>query len=335
MQTNRSFLQIAGRTAAFSLLMAGTVSLLHAQQVSPIPSGARTPFLLTANTLPFNLATTPDTAYSSSSSSDSDELANDPSSLSSSLDATQPPPRRRYGRPNYADSHTNPDGSSKYTFMVGAGFVTPVQDTGNYLTTSWVFQVGGGRNFNKKIGVLLQFDYNDFGFQGKTLANQQALYNSFCTPQDQALGLCAPFTVLGGNSHVWSFTLDPTYTFYDGEKMGAYVVGGVGFYHKTADFTTPVVQTACDPFYGCIQYQANQTVDDYTSNAVGFDGGLGLTYKPSRFSGQRLYVEARYVFMDNSRASGLRHQLVPAKLKPDLLYPGNFRPALLSRSSTV
>ncbi len=142
MQTNRSFLQIAGRTAAFSLLMAGTVSLLHAQQASPIPSGARTPFLLTANTLPFNLATTPDTAYSSSSSSDSDALPNDPSdTLAASLfqlDATQPPPRRRYGRPNYSDSHTNPDGSSKYTFMVGAGFVTPIQDTGNYLTTSLV-----------------------------------------------------------------------------------------------------------------------------------------------------------------------------------------------------
>jgi opacity protein-like surface antigen len=208
--------------------------------------------------------------------------------------------------------------------MVGAGFVTPIQDTGNYLTTSWVFQVGGGRNFNKRIGVLLQFDYNDFGFQGKTLANQQALYNSFCTPADQFNGLCAPITVLGGSSHVWSFTLDPTYTFYDAEKMGAYVVAGVGFYHKTADFTTPVVQTACDPFYGCIQYQANQTVDDYTSNAVGFDGGLGLTYKPSRFSGQKLYVEARYVFMDNSARPATVTNLYPPNANQTYYIPVTF-----------
>ncbi len=89
-------------------------------------------------------------------------------------------------------------------------------------------------------------------------------------------------------------------------------------------------RTACDPFYGCIQYQANQTVDDYTSNAVGFDGGLGLTYKPSRFSGQKLYVEARYVFMDNSARPAIRHQrLLPAELEPDLLRPSHLRPALL------
>jgi hypothetical protein len=151
------------------------------------------------------------------------------------------------------------------------------------------------------LGALnLQFDYDHFGFQTSTLNNQLALYNSLCTEQDQAEGLCTPFNQLGGTSHVWSFSLDPKYTFFEGDKYGVYAVVGVGFYHKTANFTTPAVGTYCDPFYGCFQYQANQTIDKYTSNAPGFNAGFGMTYKFSRFASQRFYAEARYVFVDNS-----------------------------------
>jgi hypothetical protein len=320
MHTNRNLFRIAGRAAAFSFIM-GTVSLMQAQQPSA-QSATPASFQLAATTVPLNLAA-PDTAYSSSSSA-SDALPSDPSSLGSALDATQPPPRRRYGRPNYADSHTNADGSNKFAFMGGAGLVTPTQDTGNYLTPSYVFQVGAGRNFNKMVGILAQFDWNNFGFQGKTLANQVTLYNSFCTTADQNQGLCAPFTSLGGSSHVWSFTLDPTINFYQGEKSGAYVVGGVGFYHKTANFTTPSVQEYCDPFYGCIQYQANQTVDDYTSNSVGFNGGLGITYKPSQFAGERFYLEARYVFMDNSPRAAPNTNFYPPNANQTYYVPVTF-----------
>ena len=68
-----------------------------------------------------------------------------------SLDSSQPPPRRRYGRPNYSDSHSNPDGSPKYTFIVGGGVSLPVGITHKYDTESWGLQVGGGRNFNKTV----------------------------------------------------------------------------------------------------------------------------------------------------------------------------------------
>ncbi len=46
-------------------------------------------------------------------------------------------------------------------------------------------------------------------------------------------------------------------------------------------------------------------MDHYTSNAPGFDGGLGLTYKFSRFANERLYAEARYVYMDNKFRPGV------------------------------
>jgi hypothetical protein len=330
MHTNCSPLRIAGRVAAFSFLIAGVISPMQAQQVSSFSSA--TPLLVAAATAPLNL-TVPDNLGSSSSSSSvssrsslaaSDTLSNDPSMF----DITQPPPRRRYGRPNYSDSHTNPDGSSKFAFMGGAGLVAPVQDTNKYLTPSYVFQVGAGRNFSKKFGILVQFDWNNFGFQNKTVANQITLYNAQIAAYNATpIGMqnpATPFTSLGGNSHVWSFTLDPTFTFYNGSKTGAYAVVGAGFYHKTANFTTPTVQTYCDIIYGCYQYQANATVDDYTSNAVGFNGGLGLTYKPSQFSGLKFYLEARYVFVDNSPRAASSTNFYPPNANQTYYVPITF-----------
>ena len=312
MHTNRNLLHLAGRAAAFAFLFAGTVSATQAQQTAS-GSGIASPVLVAAGVAPASPASVDASALvtsGSSMSSSSDSLAGDPSSFRFASDASQPPPRRRYGRPNYSDSHTNPDGSSKFAFMAGAGLTSPVQDTGTYLTPGYVFQVGAGRNWSKKFGLMAQFDYDHFGFQGKTLANQQKLYNSYCTVSDQSLGLCSLITTLDGNSHVWSFTVDPTFTFMSGDSWGAYAVGGVGFYHKTANFFVPTTQEACS-IYGCFDYAADETIDKYTSNAPGFNGGLGITYKPSRFAGERFYLEARYVFVDNSTKAASNTNLYP------------------------
>jgi hypothetical protein len=214
----------------------------------------------------------------------------------------------RYGRPRYRGGNTNADGSNKYIFFAGAGFTLPAGNTHQYLTPSYSFQVGAGPQFSKHFALPIQFDWDNFGFQGSTLNNQLNLYNYFITLYNQnpgSGGPVSPLTSLDGNSHVWSFSVDPTYTFYSGEGLGAYVVAGVGFYHKTGTFTVPGVSEYCDPFYGCYQYEANQIFDHYTSNAPGFNAGLGLTYKFSRFSNERFYGEVRYVFIDNSQRAGV------------------------------
>jgi hypothetical protein len=276
-----------GRAAAVTFLMAAGTVGLHAQQSAGTAPSLPAIDLKAALSAPLDLSAPADLNYSSSTGSA--ELANAENFTLSSGDY-QPPPRRRYGRPNYNDSRTNPDGSAKYTFEVGGGFTLATGGTHNYLAPSYNFQVGVGRNFSKKFGVIAQFDWDNFGFQTATLNNQLAIYNGpfflYDLPQ------------LGGSSHLWSFTLNPIYNYYSGDNWGAYVIAGVGFYHKTANFTTPIVSQACD-FYGCFNYQANQTVDDYTSNAVGVNAGFGFTYKLSRWAGERLYAEGRYVFVDN------------------------------------
>ena len=90
-----------------------------------------------------------------------------------------------------------------------------------------------------------------------------------------------------------------------GQGLGAYITAGAGFYHKVANFTLPQEGEECDGFYGCYIYTENANVDHYTSNAPGFDGGVGLTYKFSRFSNERFYGEVRYVFVDNQYKPGV------------------------------
>jgi hypothetical protein len=283
---------VMSRIAAVTFIAAAGTSGLYAQK-SAGTAPSLPPVSLTASlAAPLDLSMPDDLRYSSSVGSD--EMANAENfNLSSSAD--QPPPRRRYGKPNYNDSRTNSDGSAKYNFIVGVGFTLPIGGSHNYLATSYAIQAAAARNFNKTFGVQVEFDWANFGFQTATLNNQLAIYN--------ALNIAAgfpPLPQLGGTSHVWSFTLNPIVNFYSSDTWGAYVIGGGGFYHKTANFTTPSIGTECDIFGNCFQFQANQTIDKYTSNAFGVNGGAGLTYKFSRFAGERFFVEARYVYTFNS-----------------------------------
>jgi hypothetical protein len=227
------------------------------------------------------------------------------------LNAMQYGSGSRSGAPRYRGGNSNPDGSNKWVYEVGVGLTAPVQDTSTYLKPSYSFGAGFGRQWSKHIAALLQFDWDNLGFQNSTLANQLSLYNTiigYCNAS-HSCGTTTTIPTLssvGGTSHVWSFTIDPTFTIKSGEGVGAYVVAGTGFYHKTANFTTPASGVYCDPYYGyCYSYTANSTIDKYTSNAVGVNGGLGVTYKFSRFSNERFFAEVRYVYIANSQKTGL------------------------------
>jgi hypothetical protein len=308
MNTNRSLFGIACRVAAFSFLMAGTASLMQAQQSPSAGSTPKAPLLLASDSAPASPAAASYSIFSSSSSSSSSDnaVASDSNGrFMLSSDSSQPPPRR-YGRPNYSDSHSNSDGSSKYTFLGGIGLTLPIGDTHVYETPSYGFQIGGGRNFNKNVGVMAQFDYDHFGLQGATIANQEYIYN--CVPTNGVCVSDGQATGLDGNNHVWSFTLNPTFTLATEGSLGAYAVVGGGFYHKVTNFTLPTTQCA-DEFCE-FQYAVDENVDHYTSNAGGVNGGFGLTYKFSKFSNERFYMEARYVFMANQQRTGYTAQNV-------------------------
>ena len=230
--------------------------------------------------------------------------------------------RQNSRRPRYGSSYTNADGSDKWMGYGGGGFGLPVGNTNNYLSIGYGFQVGGGRQFSKHFALPVEFDWDHFGFTQQNLDNQTTIYNTFLADFAPSLGSNAVTGILGGGSHVWSFTIDPTYTFYTNHSWGAYVVGGVGFYHKTAAFTVPAPAICGGGYgyggygyggigYGGIGYGgffpciASATFDKYTSNAPGFNGGAGITYKFSDYSSIQLYGELRYVFVANSAKPGI------------------------------
>jgi hypothetical protein len=292
------------RLSAFVMFAGASAVALHAQQDVSADNQPATQLVADAGKPAVDLSTTIAKLSYSSSSSDVDTPVDPIVAARLNLaegigSGMQPPPRRRYGRPRYNDSSHNPDGSNKWAFMLGAGFTAPLGNTYHYLNTNYAFQVGGGRNFNKNFSVMAQFDYDRFGFNGSTIFNEASLYNYYC-----ALGGFAGCAAgLDGSTHVWSFTLNPNYHVDITPTVGAYGVVGVGFYHKVANFTTP--QAVCLDIFCEFEGTENETFDHYTSNAPGFNGGFGITYKASRFSSERLYAEARYVFVDNSQRQGV------------------------------
>jgi hypothetical protein len=204
--------------------------------------------------------------------------------------------RPRGGRPRYRGANTNPDGSSKYLFYGGFGFQQPVGNTYKYFAPDWGLQFGGGRQFNAHFALPIEFDWDEANLSKSALGNQAYIYTGDSAASDNGID---------ANAHIWSFSIDPRYTFVGGTKdgFGAYALADVGFYHKVTNFTAPQDEEYCS-LYGCGIYEVNSNFDHYTSNAPGFGAGVGLTYKFSHFSNERFYAEARYVFVDNSQRSG-------------------------------
>ncbi len=50
----------------------------------------------------------------------------------------------------------------RFAFSVGAGFTTPVGNTGRQLDDGWNVGGGFGMNFSPYVGALIDLDYNSF-----------------------------------------------------------------------------------------------------------------------------------------------------------------------------
>jgi hypothetical protein len=222
----------------------------------------------------------------------------------------------QYGRPGYRPNYTNEDDSLKFTWYFGGGATLPVANTSDYLTPNFSFQAGVGPRFSRHFSLPIEFNWDQFGFTKSALDNQIGIY-------DYLFSANAIRYLLDGNSHIWSFSLQPTYTFHSGGMFEPYVKAGVGFYHKTANFTLPTRQFVC--YYYCGIYYGTYNFDYYTSNAAGFDVGVGGTFRFSAETHAKLYAEVKYVFIANSARSGIVN--TPASLATITDTTTNFYPA--------
>jgi len=159
--------------------------------------------------------------------------------------------------------------NSGVALNIGAGFTTPLGNTGRNLDYGWHVQGGIGYNFNPWVGALVDLGYNRMGVNSTTLGN---------------LGYA------GGDLSVFSATLDPIVHLNPHGHFDVYVTGGGGLYHQYQDFTQPAfISSPYNPFFG---FYGNAVVSSYSVNKPGIDAGVGVEMG-TRWHG-KFFAEARY-----------------------------------------
>lgn len=164
-----------------------------------------------------------------------------------------------------------------FTFNVGGGFTPPAGNLSRDFKTGWHMTAGAGYRITSPFSIGLQFGYNHFGLT-------QSFINSAGTP--------------GGNARLWRLTVDPMLRLTTIHSVQPYIVGGVGFYRRTVDFTRPVLQSVLffDPFFGLFPgtVPADQVLKSMSSNAIGGNLGAGFSFGLPHSNRARLFAEARY-----------------------------------------
>jgi opacity protein-like surface antigen len=183
-----------------------------------------------------------------------------------------------------AASNSNAQDDHKFTFDVGAGVSPLVGDISSRLDNGWHVVVGGGYNFTSHFSATVEYMYNGYGVSRRTLIEAQ---------------------VPDGNAHMWSITVNPKLRLMPISKFDPYVVGGVGYYRRTIEFTRPAIVPVFffDPFFGTFfntLVSANQVLGDITRDGIGGSAGAGFDIKIGD-SGLKFFSEARYHYADTGR----------------------------------
>ena len=159
-------------------------------------------------------------------------------------------------------------------FEVGGGFNAP--ENTPHITWGWNFNVGGGINFDKRFAMLVEYQFIEDKLPGYLIAQTGAV---------------------GGNAHIWSFTLAPVVSLFPNSKNDVYVTGGGGFYRKVTNFTNPVPALYCSYYY-CSIVSVNQVIGHFSSNQGGWNVGAGYQHRLGGMfndSRMKLFAEARYL----------------------------------------
>ncbi|HZZ38707.1 MAG TPA: hypothetical protein VFE06_06230 [Acidobacteriaceae bacterium] len=231
-----------------------------------------------------NLATDAQSSSSSvtlqASLSTDDLLGGSPTPYHFSLAAANGSPQYGGGRNNSPRYPNYESRASHIAIVAGGGFTGPIgNDTSGYDTWGYNLDFGGGWNFNKKFGVVFEYQFDRNKIPGATIA---------------AIG------AQGGNINTHLFLFDPIYYFYTSKKTGAYVTGGGGFSRKVTNFTD--LQSVQQCYYFCYYGYAPVTVASFSSTQGAFDIGLGGYWKAfGRDSNAKLFAEARYVWVDSPK----------------------------------
>jgi opacity protein-like surface antigen len=173
-----------------------------------------------------------------------------------------------------------------FTFNVGGGYTPMVGQISTHLDNGWHFTVGGAYNVAHPFSIGLNYTYNGVGVSRSVI---------------DLVG--AP----DANARIWSITADPKLRIPTHGRFAPYIIGGVGYYRRSADFTQPafVPTLVVDPFFGFAfpgVVQTNQVIHRAQASGVGGSLGGGFDFDLGTVrSHSQLYVESRYHYADTGR----------------------------------
>jgi len=174
---------------------------------------------------------------------------------------------------------------SKFNFVIGGGPGFPLGDMSSFADTGGHFLVGGGFNFSKIFGLDTEFMWHDLPINSAT---RQLLQ----TP--------------GATARQYSVTVNPIVHLPFASKLGAYVIGGIGWYHRSGETTTPGTGVVCDPYwswwYGCAIGSVDFVTGSISADAFGGNIGGGLTFRLGE-SHAKIFTEVRYHHAGYDRVS--------------------------------
>lgn len=178
-----------------------------------------------------------------------------------------------------------------FTFNVGGGITPVVGELRDRLDFGGHVLAGAGMNLGNSFSINAEYMFNGLGID-------RAVLNQVQAPD--------------GSVRMHSITLNPRIRFAGGGPVSPYVIGGIGWYRRTVEFTEPVLITTTffDPWWGFVEVPtvADQVIASFTRDAFGGNLGLGVDF---RLGGAKLYTEARYHHANTARRST---QILPVTL---------------------
>ena len=170
---------------------------------------------------------------------------------------------------------------------LGAGVLMPVGGLGDVFNTGWNGGIGATFNVTPRFGVQTEYMYNWMPGPEKTI---------LVSPIPGGVGSAQ---LIESNQNIHSLTFNGIYSSPRTAKVGGYGIGGLGYYHRTVQLTSPAVgyATFCDPYwYVCypVPVSVDNILVDRSQNNFGINFGGGVT-----FGGEsaKFYVEFRYHYV--------------------------------------
>ena len=174
-----------------------------------------------------------------------------------------------------------------FTDNLGLTTSLPLHPTSKYVSAGLGVDYGAGYNFDRRNALIGEFMWN---WLSPTDAALQPLRVALQTPNVDAHGNL--------------FAVTANYKFeLRGRLLGAYLIGGGGWYHRSTSVTKQVpsgTSITCEPVwlwwgYSCSSglVTTSLTLASSSSSAFGANGGIGFTIRVGE-APYRFYVESRY-----------------------------------------